>query len=346
MESITFERIEPSVSDWNVIENTYDSTVYMTQAWFDYLIYQHCRPFIVKIKSQNEIIGYFVGEMKWRGMWLLGAPIEGVGTGNQGLAMLRKVDAQERIDIYKAFAKWVFKKRYVSWIQIEDWQLIMNDLKESDLIYEGHDTSWIDLTKDKEVLFHNMHNKSCRHKINKAIREGTQIREAKDADSFLDTHFDQCLSVMHSKGLEPRRSKEHLKEFIRILYPKYLLLLEAYEPEGKVIATGMYLVNNKSASSFSSAGYREYSRFCANEYIYWEAYLRCKAKGARFFNNNGSAPFKLKFGPNREYKPRIIFTRFGFLLNVRKWFSDFYHKVWRLMIYSYKSNKATDNQNQ
>lgn len=321
-----FLLINPTKEDWTAIESTYDGTVYKTKAWFDYLIFQNCKPFIVKIFQNESLIGYFVGELVKRGVWILGSPFEGIGTGSQGLSMLQRTTADVRIAIYKELSAWVFKNRYAVWIQIEDWQLQMEDLENSGLDYEGHDASWIDLTADEETMFARMDKNSCRYKIRKATREGVTIREAADPDLFLDEHYKQCLSVMHGKGLEPLRPKEHLRALIKILYPKYLLLLEAIAPDGTIIATGIYATSDKSACSFSSASYREYSKYCPNELIRWEALKRCKAHGASYFNNNGVMAFKLKFGSNRDYRPRIIFSKYPWLSPIRMFFKDGYHK--------------------
>ena len=323
----SFKLIEPTDADWRIIEGTYDGTVYKTKEWFDYLSYQKCKPFILEVGKKGEKIGYFVGELLKRGVWLLGAPNEGVGTGNQGLSMLRETSAEERILIYKEMADWVFKHHHAVWIQIEDWQLLMDDLEGSGLNYEGHDASWIDLTADETILFARMEKKSCRYKVNKALKEGVTIRETENPDRFLDVHYDQCISVMQGKGLEPLRSKEHLRELIRILYPKYLLLLEAVAPTGEIVATGIYATSDKSACSFSSASYRKYSNYCANELIRWEALKRCKERGAAFFNNNGVMSFKLKFGASRDYRPRLIFSKYKWLFPFRRFFKDLWHKT-------------------
>ncbi len=333
-----FELINPSEADWKTIEGTYDGTVYKTKAWFDYLVFQQCKPFIVKIHKEGVLLGYFVGELLKRGLWTLGSPLEGVGTGNQGLSMLQQTNTEERIAIYKELASWVFRNKFAVWIQVEDWQLLMKDLEGSGLVVEGHDASWIDLSVDEETMFARMDKKSCRYKVNKAIKEGVVIRESSNPDLFLDTHYDQCLSVMHGKGLEPLRSKEHLRELIKLLYPKYLLLLEAVTPDGKIIATGIYATSDKSACSFSSASYREYTQFCANELIRWEAFKRCKARGASFFNNNGCMPFKLKFGALRDYRPRIIFAKYRGLSFMRQFFKDLYHKF-RFTLYKIRDKR-------
>ena len=327
-----FKRITPTDEVWKAVEGTYDGTVYKTKAWFDYLAYQKCEPFIAEVLKDSVLIGYFVGALLKRGVWTLGAPLEGVGTGNQGLAMLEETLAPERIEIYKELAKWVFKNRYAVLLQVEDWQLEIYDFEGNEDILEYHDASWVDLTADEETMFARMDKKSCRYKVNKALKEGVVIRGAEDLDKFLDIHYEQCKSVMHGKGLEPLRSKSHLREMIRILYPKNLILLEAVIPTGEVVATGIYATSDKSACSFSSGSYREYSRFCANELIRWEAFKRCKARGAAFFNNNGCMDFKLKFGAYRDFRPRLVFSKYKFAGVLRNFFKDLWHKS-RFTIY-------------
>lgn len=327
-----FKLINPSDDDWRIIEGTYDGTVYKTKAWFDYLAYQNCKPFIAEVHKNGVKIGYFVGELIKRGMWQLGSPLEGVGTGSQGLSMLQETSVNERIAIYKELADWVFKNRYAAWFQVEDWQLTIYDFEGSGLTVEYHDASWVDLTADEDTMFARMDKKSCRYKVKKAIKEGVVIRETEDPDKFLDVHFDQCKSVMRGKGLEPLRPKEHLRELIKLLYPKYLLLLEAVSPDGTIVSTGIYAVSDKSSCSFSSGSYREYSNLCANELIRWEAFKRCKARGASFFNNNGCMEFKLKFGVLRDFRPRIVFSRYKWLFPIRNFFKDLWQKI-RFTVY-------------
>ena len=133
-----------------------------------------------------------------------------------------------------------------------------------------------------------------------------------------------CVSKDIATGTAVLYEKEIMKE--------YLLLLEAVTPDGEVIATGIYATNDKSACSFSSGSYRAYSQFCANELIRWEAFKRCKARGATFFNNNGCMDFKLKFGALRDYRPRIVFSRHKWLFPLRKFFKNLWQKI-RFTVY-------------
>lgn len=321
----TFTRINPTDEDWNVIEGTYDNTVYKTKLWCDYLEKINCKPFICEVYQDEKKIGFFVGEQKRRFFNLIGAPIEGVGTAHQGLAMLRVTSAGERITIYNALAEWVFKNRYAVWLQVEDQCIAESDAIESNARYERHDRNSLDLTPDEETLFRNMSQKSCRYMVNKAIKEGIVIREAMDPNVFLDVHYEQHLQVMKSKGLDALKPKSVLKALIDSTWPVEILLLEAVLPDGKVVGTGMYAVNHGSACYFSAAFDKECG-VSPNELMNWEAIKRCKAKGARFFDFNGVSRWKFKYGGSYYVQPRLVYLRYKWLLKARKAASAIYHK--------------------
>ena len=321
-----FKRIMPTDEVWKVIEGTYDGTLYKTKAWFDYLAYQHCAPFIAEVLQDGNLVGYFVGELLKRGVWTLGAPLEGVGTGNQGLAMLKETSAPERIEIYEELAKWVFKNRYAVLLQVEDWQLEIYDFEGKEYLMEYHDSGWVDLTADEETMWHRTSQKSCRYMINKAKKQGVFVRETNDPKAFLEVHYDQHRDVMRRKGLSPLRSKENLGELIKATYPDRLLLLEAVTADGKIVGTGMYPVGGGSSCLFMVAAKQEDLVYCPNEILMWEALIRCKARGARFFNMNGVMPYKMKYGTLRDYRPRIVLIKHKRLLLMRKFFKNIYHK--------------------
>lgn len=322
---IHFKRISPSSDDWKIIENTYDSTVYKTKVWFDYLMKIGCAPFVCEVYKNEVKIGYFVGERIKRVFNLIGAPIEGVGTAHQGLAMLKVTSAKERIAIYNALAKWIFKRRYAVWLQVEDQCIAEPDVIQGKLCYEGHKRNSLDLTLDEDVLFHNMSQKSCRYMVNKAVKAGITIREATDPDAFLDVHFEQHLKIMRSKGLDALKPKSVFKALIDATWPSEMLLLEAVLPDGTIAGTGMYAVNQGSACYFSAA----FDKDCGaspNELMNWEAIKRCKARGARFFDFNGVSQWKFKYGGNYYIQPRLVYMKYQWLAGARKTASGLYHK--------------------
>lgn len=321
----SFKRITPTENDWHVIENTDDNTVYKTEAWFEYLEKTGCKPFVCEVCLKGVRTGFFLGEEKRRFFNLIGAPIEGVGTAHQGLAMFKPTSSSERISIYNALAEWIFKEHYSVWFQVEDQCVTEADVIEAGVRYEKHERNSIDLMRDEEELFHNMAKKSCRYMVNKALKSGITIREATDPMAFLDVHYDQHLQVMRSKGLDALKPKPVFKALISATWPSEMLLLEAVLPDGKIAGTGMYAVNHGSACYFNAAFDKECG-VSPNELMNWEAIKRCKARGARFFDFNGVSKWKFKYGGALYVQPRLVYMRYEWLSKARKMASELYHK--------------------
>lgn len=328
MKKYSFSPIEPSSINWQIIENCYDGTVDKTEGIMRYCIQQGCKPFVVSISNVDNCIGYFVGTIIRRaGLKIIGSPNEGLGIAHQGLCMIEEISVTERLDIYKSFANWAFKNRYGQFIQIEDFQLRIKDVQDySDIKFQGHDCSWIDLTQTEDEILHNMEYKSCRYMINKAIKNGYYVREAHDPYTFLDLHFKQHIEVMKRHNKSAEKPKKNMKWLIDSTLGSSLLILEAVSPEGEVVVTAIFNVNHQNAHFFSRACYSKDLSSGANELIMWEAMKRCKEKGAKWFNNSGCGKFKLKFGAIREYKPRLFFAKYDCLISARQIAFNIYHK--------------------
>lgn len=324
----SFVRIDPSPEQWKEIESTYDATVDKTYALMQYVATQNNTPFVLSVYKEKRLYGYFIGEIVVRAGWkILGSPFFGLGIAHQGLSMLQEISADERINIYIELAAYVFAQRYAVWIEIADWELNMDDCeKRHDIHYQGHDTGFVDLSQDEKTLQHNLHYKSCRYMINKAIKLGVYVRETTDPEKFLEIHWAQHEDVMKRKGLVPPKPKSNLKKLIDAAYPEHLQLLEAVNPEGKIISTLMTTYDNHNAHFFARASFSEDLKWSPNELIMWESIIRSKSSGAKFFNMSGVGPFKLKFGSNRLYKPRLIFSKYKWLFSVRELAWQFYHR--------------------
>lgn len=327
----SFVRINPTQEQWRVIESTYDATVDKTEALMKYVAAQNNEPFIAEVYKEDLLYGYFVGEIVVRAKCkILGSPFFGLGIAHQGLSMLQEITADERIEIYKQLAQWVFEQRYAVWIEIGDWQLSMEDCEGKGVRYEGHDTGFVDLTQEEETMLHKLNYKSCRYMMNKATKLGVYIRETKDPREFLELHWAQHEDVMQRKGLVPPKPKSNLQKLIDAAYPEHLQLLEAVTPEGKVISTLMTTFDSHNAHFFARASFGDDLKWSPNELIMWESIKRSKAAGAKFFNTSGVEQFKLKFGSTRVWKPRLTFAKYSWLIPARKIAWDFYHRYRRL----------------
>ena len=206
-----FEKIEPTKEDWMRIEGAYDSTCYQTEKWYDYLKRIGVKPFIASAYTDDELIGYVLGEKVWLGIPMITAPIEGIGTYTQGLNMLRETSEAERIEIYKALAEWIFKKHYALTFQVDDWQLRRDSaewipyeefhhevIEQYGLPYEVRPTLHVPVNKTEEELWAGLSYKSCKYCVNKANKLGLEVREIstfEDIPAFCKVHYDQLREV-------------------------------------------------------------------------------------------------------------------------------------------------------
>lgn len=322
-----FKKLNKDEINWSIIETTPDSTIYKTSGWFEYLHrWKAITPMVVEI-STDHVVGYFVGELFFKGVTILGSPFEGLGTGHQGLSMLTKISTSERLEIYKHLSAWVFDQKIASYIQIEDYELTMADIADEDIVFEGHDGYMIDLIQSEEALFRNLHPRSCRYRINKSIKSGIFIRETSDVNRFIDVYYHQLEEVFNKQGLTPTYDKSCVKALVDALYPNHILLLEAVTAEGEIAATGLFPGEKNMAIFWGGASYQKFQYLCPNEPLIWEAIRLWKVRGAKVFDLCGVRPYKLKFGPTLYTKPKIMFARYPVLISAKCFMKKMYYGI-------------------
>ena len=312
-----FELLEENRIPWGIIHGTYDSTIYKTKEWLEYLkLWKGIPPFVVQIQKDGETIGYFVGEVVKQVVKIIGSPFEGTGTAHQGLSMLSSTSSKERIDIYKELSKWIFKNSNALFLQVEDWQLTVEDC-EGNVKFTPVDGYLIDLNKSEDELFHNLHPSSCRSSINKSRKEGVTIRETSDVDKFVEIYYDQLLEVFAKQGLTPTYDIECVRALVKALYPSKILLLEAVSLEGEVLATGLFPGDENLAVFWGGASYQRFQKLRPNEPLIWEGIIRWKARGTKTFDMCGIREYKRKFGPELYTKTRLYFSKYPGLLEMK-----------------------------
>lgn len=334
-----FEKIEPTAEQWREIEGAYDSTCYQTECWYKYLKRIGVQPFVVEVRNMSEEvrIGYFLGEkMRW-GIPMITAPIEGIGTYTQGLNMLRETTEEERIDIYQALAKWIFKKGYALTMQVEDWQMrrdtpewMPNEAFRHEVIeakgvpYEVRPTLHVAVNKPEEELWAGLHYKSCKYCVNKAKKMGLYVKEITDFDeipAFCKVHYDQLREVCINKGMTPKpgQSESRMRALCESLWPNRVMMVEVIGPDvngqEQVMSSGIFCVDKGQCAYWTGASYQRYQKYCPNELMVWEAMRLMSERGYGDLNFCGTMAYKLKFGTYYGYVPRLKFAKYKVLLN-------------------------------
>lgn len=312
---------------WEVIGSCYDHTVFKSKEWTDFLLAtQGVQPFIVEIAESEQVIGYFIGEKFSRLFSIVASPFEGWTTSYQGLSLLIPVSANTRLKIYKALIDYLFKNRICSFFQASDWQLSMDGLASNGVKYEVVKGYKLNLTQSEEQIYKNFSSSSCQYAIRKSQKNGVIIREAKEKDQFIQHYNKQLTEVFEKQQLNPTYDATRVSALIdKLQYSGKLLLLEAVSADGTCIATGIFVGDNKLAYFWGGASYTKYQSLCPNEPIIFEAIKYWKKRGCTDFDLGGIRKYKEKYGPEYFEKPKIVASKYKWLLRFKGFAKSTYY---------------------
>jgi hypothetical protein len=349
----TFKKVSQSQIPWKTIEGALDSTCFHSEKWNNYLKKIGIKPYVIEILQDDIIIGYFIGEKLGLGIYIITAPIEGIGTYTQGLCMLDVISEEERVNIYQDLAKWLFENKEALLLQVDDWQLRRTSetlipyeefrqetLDEMNIPYSVRPTLCVPVNTSIEEMWGNLHYKSCKYSINKAKKLGLQVKEITnydDIEEFTKIHYAQLKEVCAKQGMRPKPSQQQkrMKALCESLYPDRLIMLEVIGKDDngveQVMSTGIYGLDKGQCIYWTGARYQRYQKYCPNELMVWEAMRLAHQRGGGILNFGGMATYKLKFGTVYEYVPRIAFAKYPWMLSILPWLKKQYHNTKRLI---------------
>ncbi|MBO4402926.1 MAG: hypothetical protein J5792_04480 [Bacteroidales bacterium] len=340
-----FEIIEPVAEDWQRIASSPDCTCFHTEGWFEYLRRIHRKPFVVKIESE-DVAGYFIGAKRWLGINMVESPAVSTGSYTTGLCMMRTISAEERVCIYQMLYQWLRKKLHVKYMQVSDWQFhtTQNDpippmqwhhpaLDQAKLHYAVRSTFYVDTRRSETELWDNLSYKSCKYSINKARKEGLEVRSVDsyvEIPAFVELHRQQIEDVFSRKGMKPMpyQKKEHLLALCQALFPDNVLMLKVMgkDEDGveQCMSTAIFCPGRAASTYFTGASFRQYMKYCPNELMVWEGMRMLHEKGAGDLIFTGVAHYKKKFGSSYAYLPVLVFTPYAILFSLRNRLKRFY----------------------
>lgn len=274
-------------------------------------------------------LAIFVEILNGGGVKCLYSPLMGIGAYTQGIVGVVTLSPQEKINIYKEWAEWVFSNRIAKVIKIDDYDLRENVQQYileteyrhpllTDIEYTARPTYNIDLTLSEDELWHNLYYKSCRYCINKAKKESLYVRQITDKieiRQFIEIHWQQINNVSKRKHESTRvyQQKDRLYNLCTTLFPDKVLMLQVIgnDENGKeqVMASGIWLIGKTESVWWTGASFQQYMHYCPNELMLWEALKILKMKGSENLNLSGLAEYKRKFGSTITYVPRLYFRK-------------------------------------
>ena len=312
---ISFELMDLSQVPWDELDQYEDRIVFQTRVWLDFLAAtQGAEPVVAAIRENGQLLGYFTGLIvKKFGIKILGSPFKGWTTNYMGFNLRPGVSRLALLDDLSSFA---FKKLGCHHLEVLDRNIAEEDAGGLSYEQQVYHTLQLDLTRSEEEIFKSMHSKACRYNIRKSERLGVVIEEATDPGFAADYHA-QLQDVFAKQSLVPTYGLELVQTLIHKVQPTgNLLLLRARSPEGTCIATGIFIAFKDLMIFWGGASWRKFQHLCPNEPIMWYAMRYWKARGAKICDL-GAGDYKKKFGVQPYRYPRLIKSRYRFLLPLR-----------------------------
>ena len=332
MSRFTLERVPAGLSerDWQLWDGLPDRVVFQTREWISFILAtQRAEPVVAAVKDGSETVGYFTGLVSRRfGVPILGSPMRGWSSWYMGFNLFEGVSRRDVIDPLVRFA---FDSLGCLHLELRDRYLKPADVEGLDVVHDPSSTCEVNLTRSEDEIWAGM-TSSCRRCIRKAEKIGVVVEEASE-DGFADEYYEQLKDVFARQSLVPAYGVDRPRELIAALKPTgRLLLLRARDPEGRPVATGIFIAFNGTMYFWGGASWRQHQIVRPNEAIMWYAMRHWKQRGMTVCDlGGGHRRYKDKYGGEWIPHPFIRKSRYRALSTMRDLAKDAYRGQRRLL---------------
>lgn len=167
-------------------------------------------------------------------------------------------------------------------------------------VYEEHLDIHIDLNKDKDTLWQEVHSKK-RNEIRKATKEGTSVLEVSDGVEAIYAIFEE----VYRKARLPLADISLFKSAANILGPKNMIKFFVALNDGKIIGAMCVLVYKNIIYDWYAGSCKGFLNKYPNDLIPWEVFMWGKKNGFTDFDWGGAG------SPDKEYGVRYYKKQFG-----------------------------------
>ncbi len=164
---------------------------------------------------------------------------------------------------------------------------------------------WVDLTLDRERLWHDSYSKACRKNVNRAEREGVSVRAARDAGDIAEFHRIYTATMERNEALDAYFFERDYFQAIFEELPGSARFALA-EHDGQVIAATLYLHDGDDVYSYLGGADHDHQQLrptnaVVHETIGWarEQGKRRLILGGGYRPGDGIFRFKASFSPRR-----------------------------------------------
>jgi lipid II:glycine glycyltransferase (peptidoglycan interpeptide bridge formation enzyme) len=325
------EPVTPSeLRRWDDLITAYESCeLFHRRVWLDYLAVTRgvdLRFWV--LRDRGRTVGYFSGAVVKKGPFrILGSPLKGWTTNFMGPVVNRDFDQAAFLRALDELAA----REGFAMLEIEN--SVLGPTEMNEFGYEGvaQPTYVVELTPDDPDRMWKRIDLKSRQKVRKAKKLGLIVEDASDDPRLADEFYDQFVEVLARKSLFPPYGPDAPRRLIQLLKPHDMLLaLQIREPNGSVIASGLFPHDGKTLYFWGGASRLSAWNLSPNDLLQWAAMERGAAKGLRVYNMCGYGYFKSKFGgvllqPHRWHKSYWASARFA-----RRAYARYFEKRIRL----------------
>jgi lipid II:glycine glycyltransferase (peptidoglycan interpeptide bridge formation enzyme) len=176
--------------------------------------------------------------------------------------------------------------------------------KENGYKYEEHLNILVDLQKNEDELWKDVHSKR-RNEIRRARKEGTIVQELKNEVEIKEAY--NILKEVYGRARLPLHDRSMFKAAYDILLPQNMIKFFGAINDGKIIGTIVVLCYKDRIYDWYAGSYREFYGKYPNDLLPWGVFLWGKKNGFKVFDFGGAGKpgvpygvrdYKLKFGGN------------------------------------------------
>lgn len=300
---------------WETLDACPDRTVFQTKPWLEFLAEtQAATPVIAAVVVGGAIQGYFSGlTFRKFGLKFLGSSFPGWATPHIGFNML---PGAERIDPLEALADLAFRRLGCVHLEVSDRARQLPEDPDPPYRPSAFRTLVTDLRPPLDAIEQSL-DQDVRRRIRKATRDGVTVVTCTDPEFPLRYHA-QLVDVFARQGMSPPYQAGRVIALQRHLGgTPSLLLQEARNAAGEVLATTITLGFNRLAHFWGMASWRAAQKQSPNEILYWAAMQYWKDQGCHSIDWGGFASYKLKYACHPVDIPWVQWPRYRFLLHGR-----------------------------
>lgn len=322
----SFEIIDIDKVDIQEFNSFPKKTPFTTIPWIQFLSEdKNAVPKIIRITKNSELVGYFTGLIfKKFGINIFGSPFKGWSTNYMGFDLYNYDLIYELLEPTIDF---IMKETKCLYMEIVDRNISPERLKANNFQVDIVKNLELKIDKSDEEILKSI-KKDCKEFIRQFERRGAYLEEVEPDDEFVEILHTQLCDVFSKQNLVPPYSLNKIKTCVKYLKDTGMMLcLSVKEPEGKTIASYIYIGLNQKCIAWCTSSIREYQRLRPNEYMVWYGIRKFRDMGYNTFDFSGPRSYKYKWKPNEVEYARITVTKYYFLKRMRDIALKIYWKI-------------------